>query len=65
MIFLTKEYIQKVNHNDKQDLCHCEFSYAFNKKPTKCIIPVIFDDYLLVWLENGRGGIAKLSLLFL
>lgn len=43
LVFITKEYIRKVNGDNAGDHCKLEFKYAANCKTNKFMIPVVLD----------------------
>jgi hypothetical protein len=43
LVFVTKQYIGKVNSNNPDDICHKEFKYASNAKSSKMMIPIVME----------------------
>ena len=47
VVFLTRNYIAKVNGNDERDSCKVEFQYAFNRLGPQKMIPVVMESELM------------------
>jgi hypothetical protein len=42
LVFLTRDYIKKVNKQDN-DNCKLEFQYAYGRKGGKCMLPIVME----------------------
>lgn len=51
LVFITKNYLNKVNGNDLSDYCQKEFKYGFDRLQ-KRVIPIIVDSD--VWKDIGN-----------
>jgi len=43
LVFITEEYIAKVNGDNAADNCQLEFNYAANRKTKKLMVAVVVD----------------------
>jgi hypothetical protein len=43
LVFITEEYIAKVNGDNAADNCKLEFNYAANRKTKKLMVAVVVD----------------------
>jgi hypothetical protein len=60
IVFVTRNYMNKVNGNESRDNCKLEFNYAFQRKGPSLMLPVVMETSM----RNTRewtGGIGVLG----
>jgi hypothetical protein len=60
VVFLTEEYQNKINNNDRRDNCKFEFDYAFEHKGETKMVVVVMESSLLK--TNNWTGLLRASL---
>jgi hypothetical protein len=56
VVFLTNDYLEKINTKDRRDNCNFEFNHAFEKKGNKKMVVVILEADLLVQ-DKWKSGL--------
>jgi hypothetical protein len=58
IVFITKNYVEKVGGENANDNCQLEFNYALRQKSAKYMIPVVMETRMKD-PNTWRGAVGK------